>query len=50
MWNWQRIFLGLLLTVSGLAQAPSAAPQLQPGEGLAVAGPAWKGTTGPPRI
>jgi hypothetical protein len=39
MWNWQRIFLGLLLTVSGLAQAPSAAPQLQPGEGLAVAGP-----------
>jgi hypothetical protein len=38
MWTVKRLFLGLLLTGIGAAQTPKA-PQLQPGEGLAVAGP-----------
>ncbi len=41
MWQCKRLFLGLLLTVLGTAQSSgtASAPQLLPGEGLALAGP-----------
>jgi hypothetical protein len=38
MWHARRLFLGWFLTVLGTAQS-AFVPQLQPGEGLAVAGP-----------
>lgn len=44
MWIGKRLFLGCFLSVLGMAQA-AFSPQLQPGEGLAVAGP-----EGPPQL